>query len=29
VAIVGELHTWMDRVEFTAAKFFDLLKGYG
>lgn len=28
VAIVGELHTWMDGVEFTAAEFFDLLKGY-
>jgi hypothetical protein len=26
--IVGELHTWMDGVEFTAAEFFDLLKGY-
>jgi hypothetical protein len=29
VAIVGELHTWTDGVEFTAAEFFDLLKGYG
>jgi hypothetical protein len=26
--IVGELHTWMDEVEFTAAEFFDLPKGY-
>ena len=28
MAIVGELHTWMGGVEFTAAEFFDLLKGY-
>ena len=27
VAIVGELHTWIDGVEFTAAEFFDLRKG--